>query len=334
MRERHWLFPLEWHRLAGAWSVWRETRTVGMPLPEKLWAAAEKLAQRHGVYPTARALGLEYNKLKRLSQSGGETQKAPQPAGVSECRIELEGPRGGRMRIELSSASAEVVVGLCRVVWGGGRHDPDDTADGHPGCGRGGGLPQRDRFVGQGKEQLQRDPFSGCPFVFRSRRATSIKVLVYDGQGFWLCQKRLSSGRFRYWPTSATAVGQALRPTSCGVELGASQRGAARHGVPRAGVPHHITQRGNRREDVFFNEADRAAYLAWLGEYCAKYKVCVNGLRADIKRASMQCCERFGMRRSNVPINSDRLTRYARSAAGYWRRDIGERGQLRLGNVA
>ena len=40
-----------------------------------------------------------------------------------------------------------------------------------------------------------------------------------------------------------------------------------------SGVPHHITQRGNRREDVFFNEADRAAYLAWLGEYCAKYKV-------------------------------------------------------------
>ncbi len=39
-----------------------------------------------------------------------------------------------------------------------------------------------------------------------------------------------------------------------------------------AGVPHHITQRGNRREDVFFNEADRAAYPAWLGEYCAKYK--------------------------------------------------------------
>ena len=40
-----------------------------------------------------------------------------------------------------------------------------------------------------------------------------------------------------------------------------------------SGVPHHITQRGNRREDVFFNEADRAAYLAWLSEYCAKYKV-------------------------------------------------------------
>jgi len=47
---------------------------------------------------------------------------------------------------------------------------------------------------------LERDPFSGAVFVFRNRRATAIKVLIYDGQGFWLCQKRLSSGRFRYWP--------------------------------------------------------------------------------------------------------------------------------------
>jgi len=50
------------------------------------------------------------------------------------------------------------------------------------------------------QKSLQQDPFAGTVFVFRNRRATAIKVLVYDGQGFWLCQKRLSSGRFRYWP--------------------------------------------------------------------------------------------------------------------------------------
>ena len=50
---------------------------------------------------------------------------------------------------------------------------------------------------------LKQDPFSGTVFVFRNRRATAIKVLVYDGQGFWLCQKRLSSGRFRWWPSPA-----------------------------------------------------------------------------------------------------------------------------------
>jgi putative transposase len=37
-----------------------------------------------------------------------------------------------------------------------------------------------------------------------------------------------------------------------------------------AGIPHHITQRGNRRDDVFFNDEDRKAYLLWLKEYSEK----------------------------------------------------------------
>ena len=45
------------------------------------------------------------------------------------------------------------------------------------------------------KEVLRHDPFSGCVFVFRNRPATALKILVYDGQGFWLCHKRLSSGQ-------------------------------------------------------------------------------------------------------------------------------------------
>ena len=55
------------------------------------------------------------------------------------------------------------------------------------------------------REVLKSDPFSGCLFVFRNRSATAMKVLVYDGQGFWLCQKRLSKGRFRWWPKDAQA---------------------------------------------------------------------------------------------------------------------------------
>lgn len=56
------------------------------------------------------------------------------------------------------------------------------------------------------REVLSSDPFSGTVFVFRNRRATGIKILAYDGQGFWLCQKRLSEGRFRYWPGQQGAV--------------------------------------------------------------------------------------------------------------------------------
>ena len=51
------------------------------------------------------------------------------------------------------------------------------------------------------REKLAADPFSGCLFIFRSRRGTAIKLLAYDGQGFWLATKRLSKGRFRWWPT-------------------------------------------------------------------------------------------------------------------------------------
>ncbi len=58
-----------------------------------------------------------------------------------------------------------------------------------------------DGLARQCRKELGSDPFSGTVFVFRNRRKTSIKILVYDGQGFWLCQKRLSSGRFRFWPT-------------------------------------------------------------------------------------------------------------------------------------
>lgn len=53
------------------------------------------------------------------------------------------------------------------------------------------------------RESLQHDPFSGAVFVFRNRRGTALKVLVYDGQGFWLCHKRLSQGRFPWWPVSS-----------------------------------------------------------------------------------------------------------------------------------
>lgn len=56
------------------------------------------------------------------------------------------------------------------------------------------------------QDSLGHDPFTGVAFVFRNRPATALKVLVYDGQGFWLCHKRLSSGRFGWWPTQETAA--------------------------------------------------------------------------------------------------------------------------------
>lgn len=63
-----------------------------------------------------------------------------------------------------------------------------------------------DGLARQCRQALQSDPFSGALFIFRNRSAKAIKILAYDGQGFWLCQKRLSTGRFRFWPGGAEAV--------------------------------------------------------------------------------------------------------------------------------
>ena len=56
------------------------------------------------------------------------------------------------------------------------------------------------------RQVLHRDPFSGWVFVFRNRRGTALKVLAYDGQGLWLCHKRLSSGRFQFKPPAGADV--------------------------------------------------------------------------------------------------------------------------------
>jgi putative transposase len=36
-------------------------------------------------------------------------------------------------------------------------------------------------------------------------------------------------------------------------------------------VPYHITQRGSRRQDVFFTASDRKAYLEWMRQYSNRY---------------------------------------------------------------
>jgi transposase len=56
------------------------------------------------------------------------------------------------------------------------------------------------------REKLATDPFSGCLFIFRSRSGKAIRILNYDGQGFWIATKRLSKGRFKWWPNGNEAT--------------------------------------------------------------------------------------------------------------------------------
>jgi len=49
------------------------------------------------------------------------------------------------------------------------------------------------------QETLQRIPCNGNAYAFRNRRSTRIKLLIWDGNGVWLCHRRLHHGSF-IWP--------------------------------------------------------------------------------------------------------------------------------------
>jgi len=116
---------------------WRKSNARGTAFPGKLWESAGRLARRYGVYVTARALGLEYNKLRRASGAAvaqiraaakrPAVQKAVKfieltdalPVSSSGCRLWLQDPSGQRLQLEMApGAAAEVVLQLCRSGWG------------------------------------------------------------------------------------------------------------------------------------------------------------------------------------------------------------------------
>ena len=122
---------------------WRSAHTGRLPIPQRLWTAAVAVAGEHGVFQTAKALRLDYSKLKQLLESGGAVKRSgatraagvksrrmrseapaafmellasPTAGAVSECQIELEGRRG-KMRIHWKGTAAPDLGGLGRAFW-------------------------------------------------------------------------------------------------------------------------------------------------------------------------------------------------------------------------
>ncbi len=114
---------------------WRGSHKRGVAFPPALWSAAGRVARRHGVYVTARALGLEYKKLKGMSgviaRVPGKRKTRPNPKPVkfieltgalplspSGCRLSLQNANGQRLQLEMASGAAtEMVLQLCRSGW-------------------------------------------------------------------------------------------------------------------------------------------------------------------------------------------------------------------------
>ena len=92
--------------------AWRQDNPPRSKLPEAFWAEAVSLAQLHGVHRTARALRLDYTRLRRrMPQSQQPAFVEFRPAATSECVIELD-----TMRITLRAMPIPDVASLIRAL--------------------------------------------------------------------------------------------------------------------------------------------------------------------------------------------------------------------------
>jgi hypothetical protein len=135
--------PPKMQKVLRRFERWRSAHTGRLPIPQRLWTAAVEVAGVHGVFQTAKALRLDYSKLKHLLESSGagkrsaatraagvksrrvrseappafmELLASPTAAAVSECQIELEGRRG-KMCIHWKGTAAPDLGGLGRAFW-------------------------------------------------------------------------------------------------------------------------------------------------------------------------------------------------------------------------
>jgi transposase len=92
------------------------------------------------------------------------------------------------------------------------------------------------------KRELVEDPFSGTLFVFRNRRGTALKLLIYDGLGYWMITRRLSRGRLRWWPAAADAPIHQLKAQELVVLLYDGLPEQARFSADWRGLPRQSAQ--------------------------------------------------------------------------------------------
>jgi len=115
----------------------RSTHAVRSRLPEELWAAAAELAQRDGMDATARALEVDKPSLRKWADRL-RPQRQPRPrrsppkrrgkavpafvellpsgsGATASCLIEVESPRGGKLRLELKAIETSELAELIRA---------------------------------------------------------------------------------------------------------------------------------------------------------------------------------------------------------------------------
>jgi hypothetical protein len=124
-------------QLRRRFAEWRGTHAVRSRLPEELWAAAAELARRDGVDATAEALDVDKPSLRKWAdrlqpQRQPRARRSPPKRGASalpafvellasgsgaatSCLVEVESPRGGKLRVELKAIGTRELAELIRA---------------------------------------------------------------------------------------------------------------------------------------------------------------------------------------------------------------------------
>jgi len=112
---------------AAAFGRWRDTKPSGGRIAEALWSQALELARTHGVAAVARALRLDYVRLKRRLTAPSGAGAPPPPAFVemtldlppagSGCSLILSDACGRALRIQWTRPVASEVAAVARSLW-------------------------------------------------------------------------------------------------------------------------------------------------------------------------------------------------------------------------
>jgi transposase len=89
-------------------------------------------------------------------------------------------------------------------------------------CGRTDMRKSINGLAGIVEQSFELDLYGGAVFAFCNRTRDRIKILEWDGDGFWLYFKRLEKGRFR-WPTEGTEMTLTLSTEELAILLGGAK---------------------------------------------------------------------------------------------------------------
>ncbi len=95
-----------------------------------------------------------------------------------------------------------------------------------------------DGLSGIVRREMGADPLDGSLFVFFNRRRDRVKILHFDGSGYWLYYKLLEAGTFEALPSDETCVvvdATQLAMLLSGVPLRVSQHRRKRYQRPPGG---------------------------------------------------------------------------------------------------